>query len=84
MKVDRSFRGTYDRHLQGRRLSQARYLAASFMLFSFSAHSSTLKMETFVPLKRRLTFTGLTKTKLRGRSPQANYTDRATAACRRS
>jgi hypothetical protein len=24
------------------------------------------------------------KTKLRGRSPQANYTDRATAACRRS
>jgi hypothetical protein len=23
-------------------------------------------------------------TKLRGRSPQANYTDRATAACRRS
>jgi hypothetical protein len=25
-----------------------------------------------------------TKTKLRGRSPQANYTDRATAACRRS
>jgi hypothetical protein len=26
----------------------------------------------------------LTKTKLRGRSPQANYTDRATAACRRS
>jgi hypothetical protein len=26
----------------------------------------------------------LKKTKLRGRSPQANYTDRATAACRRS
>jgi hypothetical protein len=26
----------------------------------------------------------LTKTKLRGLSPQANYTDRATAACRRS
>jgi hypothetical protein len=25
-----------------------------------------------------------TITKLRGRSPQANYTDRATAACRRS
>jgi hypothetical protein len=25
-----------------------------------------------------------TKTKLRGLSPQANYTDRATAACRRS
>jgi hypothetical protein len=25
-----------------------------------------------------------TKTKLRGRSPQANYTDRATAACWRS
>jgi hypothetical protein len=25
-----------------------------------------------------------TKTKLRGFSPQANYTDRATAACRRS
>jgi hypothetical protein len=25
-----------------------------------------------------------TKTKLRGRSPQANYTHRATAACRRS
>jgi hypothetical protein len=25
-----------------------------------------------------------TKTKLRGRSPQANYTDRATEACRRS
>jgi hypothetical protein len=25
-----------------------------------------------------------TKTKLRGRSPQANYTDRATAACRPS
>jgi hypothetical protein len=24
------------------------------------------------------------KTKLRGASPQANYTDRATAACRRS
>jgi hypothetical protein len=24
------------------------------------------------------------KTKLRGFSPQANYTDRATAACRRS
>jgi hypothetical protein len=24
------------------------------------------------------------KTKLRGLSPQANYTDRATAACRRS
>jgi hypothetical protein len=24
------------------------------------------------------------KTKLRGRSPQANYTDRDTAACRRS
>jgi hypothetical protein len=24
------------------------------------------------------------KKKLRGRSPQANYTDRATAACRRS
>jgi hypothetical protein len=28
--------------------------------------------------------TGIIKTKLRGRSPQANYTDRATAACRRS
>jgi hypothetical protein len=28
--------------------------------------------------------TKLTKTKLRERSPQANYTDRATAACRRS
>jgi hypothetical protein len=26
----------------------------------------------------------VSKTKLRGRSPQANYTDRATAACRRS
>jgi hypothetical protein len=26
----------------------------------------------------------LTKTNLRGRNPQANYTDRATAACRRS
>jgi hypothetical protein len=26
----------------------------------------------------------LKKTKLRGRSPQANYTDRGTAACRRS
>jgi hypothetical protein len=26
----------------------------------------------------------LTKTKLRGFSPQANYTDQATAACRRS
>jgi hypothetical protein len=26
----------------------------------------------------------ITKTKLRGRSPQANYTDRATAVCRRS
>jgi hypothetical protein len=25
-----------------------------------------------------------TKTKLRGRSPQANYTDQVTAACRRS
>jgi hypothetical protein len=29
------------------------------------------------PLKKK-------KTKLRGSSPQANYTDRATAACRRS
>jgi hypothetical protein len=27
---------------------------------------------------------GQRKTKLRGFSPQANYTDRATAACRRS
>jgi hypothetical protein len=27
---------------------------------------------------------GIKKTKLRGLSPRANYTDRATAACRRS
>jgi hypothetical protein len=29
-------------------------------------------------------FAHKTKTKLRDRSPQANYTDQATAACRRS
>jgi hypothetical protein len=34
-------------------------------------------VKTFIKLK-------LNKTKLRGSSPRANYTDRATAACRRS
>jgi hypothetical protein len=31
-----------------------------------------------------INFHPYTKTKIRGRSTQANYTDRATAACRRS
>jgi hypothetical protein len=34
--------------------------------------------------KTKLQIDFSTKTKLRGFSPQANYTDRATAACRRS
>jgi hypothetical protein len=33
---------------------------------------------------RAISFTSYTKTKLRGLSPQENYTDRETAACQRS
>jgi hypothetical protein len=41
--------------------------------------SSVAQLETFM-LQKFLK----TKTKLRGLSPRANYTDRATVACRRS
>jgi hypothetical protein len=42
------------------------------------------RLRLYVPLKRRLNFNGLHRTELRGFSPPANYTDRATAACWRS
>jgi hypothetical protein len=53
---------------------------------------STLKMEAAcsrVTLEHHMqedcdVYTGLYKKKLHGLSPRANYTDRATAACRRS
>jgi hypothetical protein len=45
----------------------------------------TLNFQIITALKpNKMVYIGKTKTKLRGRSPQANYTDRATTACRRS
>jgi hypothetical protein len=44
-----------------------------------------LSLVNIKPVNKQMSMQPLKKiTKLRGRSPQANYTDRATAACRRS
>jgi hypothetical protein len=56
---------------------------------SNKCHFLHWKWRQYVPSKRwnpdtRLHSNITSKTKLRGFSPQANYTDRATAACRRS
>jgi hypothetical protein len=55
----------------------------SVMPLSRVAYSSTLKKEKQVPSKFLYTSTRTGKYFL-GLSPRANYTDRATAACRRS
>jgi hypothetical protein len=63
----------------------------SLIIYSFHQFLSTF-LALFVsfsiyysPMSYFLKFLPLSlKTKLRGFSPQANYTDRATAACRRS
>jgi hypothetical protein len=50
-----------------------------------TAHSSSKCAHlTATEMPKRLVTKKPTKTKLRGLSPQANYTDRATVACRRS
>jgi hypothetical protein len=47
------------------------------------AYSSTLRMEATTPSETSVYFQ-MTKTKLHGSSPEANYTDRATVGRRRS
>jgi hypothetical protein len=50
-------------------------------LWNLACHSA---IKTWIMTKWWGKYLDLRKTKLRGFSPQANYTDRATAACRRS
>jgi hypothetical protein len=73
--------------------NQERGASFSFVVIMYIIHNDTPKPKMFNP--KRITdhifdnqwMVGspvANKTKLRGRSPQANYTDRETAACRQS
>jgi hypothetical protein len=59
-------------------------LTLAFMNTPATIGGLTLMSRSFVPCLKSVLHLKLLKKKLRGLSPQANYTDRATAACRRS
>jgi hypothetical protein len=67
---------------RGVRWKMSNYYPESFIRFDVKGKIAEVM---FIEIGQHGLVVGHTKlTKLRGRSPQANYTDRATAACRRS
>jgi hypothetical protein len=69
LKVNRRFGGTYDLHLQGQRISQARiqrvsrclFLPSAFTMVSYPAYSSTLLMEAICASETSVDFQRTTR-----------------------
>jgi hypothetical protein len=88
--MDRHFREIWHLHLQCQKVCQASMLPAwwpTLQPWRWEWKCSWYSMDCMESYPRRQNSSGVLlkkKRKLHGLSPRANYTDRATAACRRS